>query len=470
MALARPPGTTSRGGARLNPAIFREYDIRGVAERDFDAAFARTLGLAFGTLAYEAGKRRVSVGRDCRLTSDRYAAALTEGLVATGLTVVDLGICPTPLMYFSLFHWGLEGGIQVTGSHNPADYNGFKVCLGQEALHGEQIQELRRRVESGRVRSGAGATESRPVVAPYQDYLGQTLGSLTRPVSVVVDAGNGTAGPVAPLIYRRLGARVLELFCDMHGRFPNHHPDPTVSDNMRDLVRAVTESGAELGIAFDGDADRIGVVDALGRIVWGDELLVIFGRDVLARNPGATIVSEVKCSQRLYDDLSRHGGHTIMWKAGHSLLKAKMRETGALLGGEMSGHIFFKERYFGYDDAIYAGARLLEIVARTGKTVDQLLADLPPAHTTPEIRVDCPDALKFKVAERVRDHFRAAGCDLIDVDGVRVRFPQGWGLLRASNTQPVLVMRFEAETPERLAEYQRTVEQAVAAARKELGG
>src|SRR5207247_343200 len=278
-----------------------------------------------------------------------------------GLTVVDLGICPTPLMYFSLFHWGLEGGIQVTGSHNPADYNGFKVCLGQEALHGEQIQELRRRVESGRVRSGAGATESRPVVAPR------------------------------------------------------------------------------------------------GRIVWGDELLVIYGRDVLARNPGATIVSEVKCSQRLYDDLSRHGGHTIMWKAGHSLLKAKMRETGALLGGEMSGHIFFKEKYFGYDDAIYAGARLLDIVARTGKRVDQLLADLPPSHTTPEIRVDCPDDLKFAVAERVRDRFRAAGREIIDVDGVRVRFPHGWGLVRASNTQPVLVLRFEADTPEQLAESRRVV-------------
>ena len=470
MALARSPGTPSRGGARLNPAIFREYDIRGIAEQDFDAGFARTLGLAFGTLAFEAGKRRVSVGRDCRLTSDRYASALSQGLVASGLTVVDLGVCPTPLMYFSLFHWGLEGGIQVTGSHNPAEYNGFKVCLGQEALHGEQIQDLRRRVESGRFRSGAGATEARPVVPAYQDYLGKTLGTLTRPVSVIVDAGNGTAGPVAPLIYRRLGANVRELFCDMDGHFPNHHPDPTVAENMHDLIRAVADTGAELGIAFDGDADRIGVVDPHGRIVWGDELLVVYGRDVLGRNPGATIVSEVKCSQRLYDDLSRHGGNAIMWKAGHSLLKAKMRETGALLGGEMSGHIFFKERYFGYDDAIYAGARLLEILARTGKTVDQLLADLPPAHSTPEIRVDCPDALKFKVADRVRDHFRAAGCDLIDVDGVRVRFPQGWGLLRASNTQPVLVMRFEAESQERLNEYRRTVEQAVAKVRRELGG
>jgi phosphomannomutase/phosphoglucomutase len=412
----------------------------------------------------------VSVGRDCRLTSERYAAAVTEGIVASGLAVVDIGVCPTPLMYFSLFHWDLDGGIQVTGSHNPADYNGFKVCLGKEALHGEQIQDLRRRIEGGRVRTGGGTVEHRPVVPVYQDDVVGRVGRLARDIDVVVDAGNGTAGPVAPAIYRRLGARVRELFCDMDGRFPNHHPDPTVAENMRHLIRTVGETGSELGIAFDGDADRIGVVDARGRIVWGDELLVLFSRDVLSRNPGAVIVSEVKCSQRLYDDITRHGGRAIMWKTGHSLLKAKMRETGALLAGEMSGHIFFRERYFGYDDAIYAGARLLEILARTGKTLAELLADLPAAHTTPEIRVDCPDSVKFAIAERVREHFRAEGREIIDVDGVRVRFPHGWGLLRPSNTQPVLVMRFEAETPEQLAEYRRTVETAVAAARAELGG
>ena len=412
----------------------------------------------------------MSVGRDCRLTSERYAAAVTEGIVASGLAVVDIGVCPTPLMYFSLFHWDLDGGIQVTGSHNPADYNGFKVCLGKEALHGEQIQDLRRRIEGGRVRTGGGTVEHRPVVPVYQDDVVGRVGRLARDIDVVVDAGNGTAGPVAPAIYRRLGARVRELFCDMDGRFPNHHPDPTVAENMRHLIRTVGETGSELGIAFDGDADRIGVVDARGRIVWGDELLVLFSRDVLSRNPGAVIVSEVKCSQRLYDDITRHGGRAIMWKTGHSLLKAKMRETGALLAGEMSGHIFFRERYFGYDDAIYAGARLLEILGRTGKTLAELLADLPAAHTTPEIRVDCPDSVKFAIAERVREHFRAEGREIIDVDGVRVRFPHGWGLLRPSNTQPVLVMRFEAETPEQLAEYRRTVETAVAAARAELGG
>jgi phosphomannomutase/phosphoglucomutase len=368
-------------------------------------------------------------------------------------------------VYFSIFGWDLDGGIQITGSHNPSDYNGFKVCVGREALHGEQIQDLRRRIETNQSRSGRGTVQPRPVVAPYQDYVVGNIGPLCRPIRVVVDAGNGTAGPVAPAVYRRLGAEVTELFCDMDGRFPNHHPDPTVPENMTHLITAVRDRRADLGIAFDGDADRIGVVDAHGRIIWGDELLVLYARDVLERNPGAVIVSEVKCSQRLYDDIASRGGRAIMWKAGHSLLKAKMKETGALLGGEMSGHIFFKERYFGYDDAIYAGARLLEILARRGERVDALLADLPASHSTPEIRVDCPDDVKFEVADRVRDHFRARGLDIIDVDGVRVRFANGWGLLRASNTQPVLVMRFEATSPAALAEYQATVEQAVATAR-----
>jgi len=412
----------------------------------------------------------VSVGRDCRVTSDGYAEALRAGIAATGLNVLDVGVCATPLVYYSLFAWELDGGIQITGSHNPADYNGFKVCLGTESLHGPQIQDLRTRIETGSFRSGRGEIRVRPVIRAYQDHVVQNVGALGRPVKVVVDAGNGTAGPVAPDIYRRLGAEVIELFCDMDGRFPNHHPDPTVPENMEQLIAAVREHGAELGIAFDGDADRIGVVDAHGRIIWGDELLVLYARDVLARNPGAVVVSEVKCSQRLYDDIARHGGRGIMWKAGHSLLKAKMKETGALLGGEMSGHIFFKERYFGYDDAMYAGARLLEILGRTGRTVDALLADLPPSHSTPEIRIDCPDDVKFEVARRVRDTFAADGHDLIDVDGVRVRFSQGWGLLRASNTQPVLVMRFEAESPARLAEYRATVERAVAAARSAVEG
>jgi len=395
---------------------------------------------------------------------------VTEGIRSTGLDVLDVGMCPTPLLYFSLFHWDLDGGIQVTGSHNPSDYNGFKLCLGKDSMHGDQIQDLRRRIEAGRFQSGAGRVESRPVAPSYKQNIIDRVGPLARSIDVVVDAGNGTAGPVAPDVYRGIGAQVRELFCTPDGRFPNHHPDPTVPENMAALIEAVADGKAELGIAFDGDADRIGVVDGHGNIIWGDELMVLYARDVLGRNPGATIVSEVKCSQRLYDDVARHGGRGIMWKAGHSLLKAKMRETGALLGGEMSGHIFFKEKYFGYDDAIYAGARLLDILARTGKTIDALLADLPPSHTTPEIRIDCPDAVKFTIADRVRDRFRAEGYEIIVVDGVRVRFPHGWGLLRASNTQPVLVTRFEAETPALLAEYRKTVEDAIAAVRAELGG
>ncbi len=440
-----------------------------MAERDFDAGFAHRLGQAFGTLAAERGTTLVAVGRDCRLTSDRYAAALVEGVRAAGVDVLDVGMCPTPLLYFAIFHWGLGGGVQVTGSHNPADYNGFKLCLGTVAMHGEDIQALRRRMETGPLRSGAGTVETRAVIGPYQDHVACTLGRLARRVAVVVDAGNGTGGPVAPALYERLGAQVTPLFCDPDGRFPNHHPDPTVVENLQHLIARVRERGAEVGIAFDGDADRIGVVDGDGRVVWGDELLVLYARDVLSRNPGAIVVSEVKCSQRLYDDVARHGGRAIMWKAGHSLLKAKMRETGALLGGEMSGHVFFGERWFGFDDGIYAGARLLEILGRSGKTVRDLLADLPPAETTPEIRVDCPDELKFRVADRVRDGLRAAGHDLIDLDGARVRFPHGWGLLRASNTQPALVMRFEADTCEHLADYRAVLERAVAAARREIG-
>lgn len=418
----------------------------------------------------EQDARLVSVGRDCRTTSDGYAEALRRGIASTGIDVLDIGVVSTPLVYFSLFRWQLDGGVQITGSHNPSDYNGFKVCVGHEALHGAGIQDLRRRIEEGVVVSGEGSVRPRAVVPEYMDFVAENVGRLARPVRVVVDAGNGTAGPVAPELYRRLGAEVDALFCEMDGRFPNHHPDPTVPENMDALIRRVRETGAELGIAFDGDADRIGVVSSAGRIVWGDELLVLYARDVLARNPGAVVVSEVKCSQRLYDDIARHGGRGIMWKAGHSLLKAKMKETGALLGGEMSGHIFFKERYFGFDDAVYAGARLLEILANTGRTVDDLLADLPPSYTTPEIRVDCPDDLKFAVAERVRDHFRQAGADIIDVDGVRVRFEHGWGLVRASNTQPVLVMRFEAESAEQRDGYRAVVESAVAEAQAALAG
>ena len=464
----------------VNPSIFREYDIRGVAERDFDADFAHALGLAYAAYLAErsaSGRGRIGVGRDCRLTSDAYAAALREGLLAGGLDVVDLGVCPTPVVYFALFELDLDGALQVTGSHNPADDNGFKICVGRSTIHGAEIQALRRLVESRSVgpagaRVGtaghSGRLESVDIVTRYQQYLIGHLQPLARPIHAVVDAGNATAGPVAPPIFRALGAAVDELHCTLDGRFPNHHPDPTVVDNLQHLIARVQAVGAEIGLAFDGDADRLGVVDRDGRVVWGDELLILFARDLLQRRPGATVVSEVKCSQRLYDDVAAHGGHAIMWKVGHSPIKAKMRQTGALLAGEMSGHLFFAEDYFGYDDAIYAACRLLDILGRTGQRIDQLLADLPPAFATPEIRVDCPDAVKFAVVAAALEHFRARH-DVVDVDGVRVRLPHGWGLIRASNTQPVLVLRFEADSAAALDEYRRSFVAVLDGIRRELG-
>jgi phosphomannomutase/phosphoglucomutase len=455
----------------MNPTIFREYDIRGVADRDYDEGFARTLGLAYAAHFGGDGVKRVSVGRDCRVTSDKYAAALKDGLRAGGLDVVDIGMCPTPLTYFSLFHLDLDGGIQVTGSHNPPDHNGFKICVGKTTIHGAQIQELRARIERGELPEAArGGEEHYAIVPAYQEHLIKQFGKLKRKLTVVVDSGNGAAGPVAPRIIKALGCDTTELFSEPDGRFPNHHPDPTVEENMRDLIAAVREGGADMGVAFDGDADRVGLVDHTGRILWGDEMLILFARDILQEHPGATIVSEVKCSQRLFDDIEAHGGTAIMWKAGHSLLKAKMRETGAALGGEMSGHIFFADRYFGFDDAIYAACRMLEVVAKAGRPLAELLADLPTAVNTPEIRVECPDEIKFTIAEKAKERFRAEGYDIIDVDGVRVKFPEGWGLIRASNTQPVLVMRFEASTPAKLAEYRGIVERTLADIQRATGG
>jgi len=458
----------------VNPEIFRAYDVRGVPGTDFGTDFARDLGRAYAAfISANPGDgrrpRRIGVGRDCRLTSDALAAALRAGLRSAGLDSVDLGVCPTPAVYFSLFdsELDLDGAIQVTGSHNPADHNGFKICVGRSTIQGEQIQELRRLIDRGEFPSGEGREESVDIASRYRDYMIGHVAPLPRPIRVVVDAGNATAGPLAPSIYRAIGCEVEELYCTMDGRFPNHHPDPTEVHNLRDLIDRVAASGAELGIAFDGDADRIGVVAADGRIVWGDEMMILFARDLLARTPGATVVSEVKCSQRLYDDIERQGGKAIMWRAGHSPIKAKMREVGAALGGEMSGHIFFADRYFGFDDAIYAGCRLLEILARSSRGIAEMLADLPPTFTTPEIRIDCPDAIKFEVVRRATELLRRDH-EIVDVDGVRAKLPNGWGLIRASNTQPVLVLRCEATSAAELATYQRRFEDLVAEIRRDL--
>ena len=455
---------------KMNPTIFREYDIRGIAESDMDADFARLLGRAVATrirALHPDGPAAIAIGRDCRLTSDGYAEALAAGVTESGVDVVDIGMCPTPLMYFSLFELPVQGGLQVTASHNASEYNGFKICIGRESIYGESITRLREEMEAGRFSSGRGSIRHTAIIPPYQRYCAEQFGKLPRKLKVVVDGGNGASGPIAPPIFRAMGCEVVELFCDADGLFPNHHPDPTVPENLEDLIRTVDAERADVGLAFDGDGDRVGVIAPGGRILWGDELLVIFAREILTRKPGAVVISEVKCSQRLYDDVERRGGKPIMWKAGHSLIKAKMKQTHAEVGGEMSGHMFFADRFFGYDDAVYAGCRLLEILARSTGGVLDLIADLPPAFSTPELRVDCPDTNKFEVARRVHDRF-AGEYPVNDIDGVRVTFADGWGLVRASNTQPALVLRFEASSQAKLDEYRSKMEAVVAEVAREV--
>ncbi len=445
-------------------SLFREYDIRGVVGKDLTGAMAERIGRAFATVGHEKRMRRVSLGRDGRTSSPMLREGLLRGLMAGGLHVVDIGMCPTPLLYFSVFHLRLDGAVMITGSHNAGEYNGFKLCIGQEAMYGADIQHLRRLVEDERFVDGSGSVIERPLVHEYLAYLKEAFASVdARGRHVVIDCGNGVASLVAKEALEQMGCRVTGLYCEVDGRFPHHHPDPTVVENLHDLMRTVKEVGADVGIGYDGDADRIGAVDEKGNILWGDRLMVIYSRDVLADRPGSTIISEVKASQSLYDDITRHGGRPIMWKTGHSLIKAKMKEESAVLAGEMSGHMFFADRYFGYDDAIYASCRLVEILAKTGKSLSSLTSDLPATSVTPEIRVDCDDELKFELVERVRQRFRAyaesrsplGGAHLsirevVTIDGVRVVFQDGWGLVRASNTQPALVLRFEASTPERL--------------------
>ena len=440
----------------MNPEMFREYDIRGIAGRDMDDADVVLIGKGIGTYLLERGKRRITVGRDCRESSERYAEMLMRGLLATGCQVVDIGLCPTPVGYFSIRHLSADGGVMVTASHNPPEYNGFKVCSGTDSVFGGQLQEILTLIRDGRFRQGRGESQAYDILPPYRDYLRDTI-TLKHPLRVGVDAGNGTAGLTAVPLLKALGCEVFDLYCEPDGRFPNHEADPTVAANMRDLQTLVRANRLDVGFGFDGDGDRIGVVDHTGSLIYGDQLMIILAREVLSRKPGATFIAEVKCSQTLYDDISARGGRAIMWKTGHSLIKQKMKETGAALAGEMSGHIFFADRYLGYDDALYAASRLLEILAATGRRIPEVLADVPRTFTTPEIRVDCPDERKFSLVARITDHFRRHH-DVIDIDGVRVRFGDGWGLVRASNTQPALVLRFEALSAERLEEIRREVE------------
>ena len=450
----------------LNPEIFRQYDIRGIAGQDMDEEDVETLGKGIGTYLQRKGNIYVAVGRDCRLTSDAYAERLMEGLTATGCRVVDIGLCPTPVSYFAIRHLETQGCVMVTASHNPAAYNGFKICSGVDSVYGEQIQEIRRMTENRDFQQGQGRIETYEILPPYVEYLLDNI-NLKRPLRVGVDAGNGTGGLTSIPILANLDCELHELYTDPDGTFPNHEADPTVAGNMQDLIALVREKKLDVGIGYDGDADRIGVVDADGSLIYGDQLMILFSREILSRKPGATFVSEVKCSQTMYDDITRNGGRAIMWKTGHSMIKEKMKEVHADLAGEMSGHIFFADRYFGYDDAVYATCRLLEILADTGKTIRQLLSDVPRTYNTPEIRVDMPDSVKFKVVEQITDYFRQRE-NVIDIDGVRVLFSGGWGLVRASNTQPALVLRFEALSEERLNEIRHIVESALDEIKKQI--
>ena len=451
----------------MNPQVFREYDIRGVVENDFDDGFVTDLGRAWATTLHRAGKKTVTLGRDCRLSSPHLHDRLLEGVLEGGINVVDVGIVPTPLLYFSVLHWKMDGGAMITGSHNAAEYNGFKLGVGPTTLFGDGIQQVRKIIEARDfVRSGSeGKLTDRPVLPDYRDFIKHQFESKLAPgMKIAVDAGNGCGGVVAAPLMREMGVQTFELFIEMDGRFPNHHPDPTVAENTRDLAAAVIKNHAQAGIAYDGDADRIGAIDEHGRIVWGDELMVVFARSILKQRPGAAIIGDVKCSKRMYDDIARHGGRPIMWKTGHSLIKSKLKQESAALAGEMSGHMFFADRYYGFDDAIYASFRLLEILSRERRGLAAILSDLPKACSTPEIRLDCPDDRKFDIVRRAAEYFRSH-YDVTDIDGVRVSFPDGWGLVRASNTQPALVMRFEASSEARLGEIRALFEGKL----KELG-
>ncbi|MBM4315986.1 MAG: phosphomannomutase/phosphoglucomutase, partial [Deltaproteobacteria bacterium] len=447
--------------------IFREYDIRGVADRDLPHNVVSKLGRAIGSYVKRKGGKTLTVGRDCRISSDRIRQSLIDGLLATGINVIDIGLVPTPLLYFSVFELNSDGGIMITGSHNPPEHNGFKICVGKTTIHGEEIQYLKQIVQKDSYESGKGTLSEKDIKPLYTSMI---LKNIKHPLNlkVCVDSGNGMGGMIGPEIFRKLGCEVVELFSDLDGRFPNHHPDPTVIENLSFLAEKVKQTNAVVGIGFDGDADRIGVVDPSGKPIYGDELLVVYAREILKENSGATIISEVKASHRLFNDIALHGGKPILWKTGHSLIKAKMKEEGALLAGEMSGHIFFNDRYYGFDDAIYAAARLLEILAINKKTTAELITDLPVSFSTPEIRKDCPDEIKFTVVERALKQFQSQGLKVNAIDGARVEFGDGWGLVRASNTQPVLVLRFEASSQDRLNEIRSKLENTVSSLLKEL--
>ena len=450
----------------MNPGIFREYDIRGIAGKDLKENDALLIGKGVGTFLQQRGRSRLTVGRDCRLTSDLYTKNVIEGLLSTGCDVTDIGVCPTPVLYFSITHFDQQGGVMVTASHNPPEYNGFKLCIGTDSIFGEDIQKIFKIISNASFSQSNGSLFTVNAIAPYKAFVEKNI-SIPRTLKVGLDAGNGTAGVVAVPVIKNLNCQVHDLYCDMAGTFPNHEADPTVASNLNDLIKLIREKSLDVGIAYDGDGDRIGVVDEKGNIVYGDKLIIIFAREILSRKPGVTFISDVKCSKTLFDDIEKHGGRAIMWKTGHSLIKQKMRLEKAELAGELSGHMFFSDRFLGFDDAIYASCRLIEILSKTGKRISDLLSDVPQTYSTPELRVSCPDEKKFVVVAKVTDFFRQCH-DVIDIDGVRVLFEDGWGLIRASNTQPALVLRFEAMSEKRLAEIRELIESALEKIKKDM--
>lgn len=435
--------------AVINPDIFRQYDIRGVADRDLTSETVELLGRAFGTYLREHGGVEVIVGRDNRLSSGRLRDDLVRGLLAAGCRVIDVGEVVTPIVYFARIHFGIDGAVMITGSHNPPGENGFKISRGSGTIYGEEIQRLRELMEKGEFYRGSGTVEERDAVTPYLSMLREKIRLGPRRLKVVVDCGNGTAGLFAEKIMENWGVKCCPLYCEPDPTFPHHQPDPVKTANLADLRREVQERGADLGVAYDGDADRIGVVDEKGNIIWGDKLMCLYWREILARYPGSPAIIEVKCSQALEEEVRRLGGKPFFYKTGHSLIKAKMKEVGAVFTGEMSGHMFFADEYYGYDDAFYAAGRLLRILSREERPLSELLSHVPEYYSTAETRVPCPDRDKFRIVDELVRHFRAK-YDVIDVDGARVLFGDGWGLVRASNTQPVLVARCEARTREGL--------------------
>ena len=435
----------------LKATVFREYDIRGIADEDLVDENIVSLGKGIGTFLSRQGAKSLVIGRDIRLSSERLRNALIEGLLSTGVNVIDVGVCLTPVQYFGIIHLDADGGVMITGSHNPIEYNGFKISKRDVApVYGEEIQEIRKLIEGVDFETGFGELVKKDVISDYVDMIKSKL-NFGRKLKLVIDAGNGTAGILAPQLWRDLGCDVVELYCEPDGTFPNHLPDPTVPKYVVDLQKKVLEVGADVGIGYDGDTDRVGVIDEKGRMIFADKLIAILIREVLQKHPGGKIVFDVKCSQALPEEIIKFGGEPVMYKTGHSLLKAKMKELQSPLAGEMSGHIFYSDDFFGFDDAVYVSGRLLRIMSNTDKTLAELVDEIPSFESTPEIRIEATDEDKFKIVAELSEHFKRA-YETIDIDGARVLFGDGWGLVRASNTQPVLVLRFEARSKERLAE------------------